>query len=215
MNQEAEPTVLDAAECIRIRGGADPQPAESRPRHSPRPTGGHHRAQRIGEELAGLRHALRRRATAVYRKPFGLRPAVPPSARTSRRRPDRGPAADDFHRPAGGGQNPRSTVATVTEIYDYLRLLYARLGEPSCHRCGAAIRQQIARADPRRPDGPARRHAGDDPGPAGPRPQGASTRKFSRASARRGCCGRGSTARWSTSTIRPPWFGRSRTISRR
>ena len=39
-------------------------------------------------------------------------------------------------------RNPRSTVATVTEIYDYLRLLYARLGEATCHQCGAAIRQQ-------------------------------------------------------------------------
>jgi excinuclease ABC subunit A len=41
-----------------------------------------------------------------------------------------------------GSQNPRSTVATVTEIYDYLRLLFARLGEPACYRCGATIRQQ-------------------------------------------------------------------------
>jgi len=39
-------------------------------------------------------------------------------------------------------QNPRSTVATVTEIYDYLRLLMARLGEPFCFKCGAAISQQ-------------------------------------------------------------------------
>lgn len=38
--------------------------------------------------------------------------------------------------------NPRSTVATVTEIYDYLRLLMARLGEASCFQCGAPIRQQ-------------------------------------------------------------------------
>mgnify|MGYP006105035549 CR=1 FL=1 len=41
-----------------------------------------------------------------------------------------------------GNQNPRSTVATVTEIYDYLRLLMARLGIPSCYECGEAIRQQ-------------------------------------------------------------------------
>ncbi len=41
-----------------------------------------------------------------------------------------------------GSQNPRSTVATVTEIYDYLRLLYARAGEPNCFQCGAPIRQQ-------------------------------------------------------------------------
>jgi excinuclease ABC subunit A len=42
-----------------------------------------------------------------------------------------------------GSQNPRSTVATVTEIYDYLRLLFARLGDPACYRCGATIRQQM------------------------------------------------------------------------
>jgi excinuclease ABC subunit A len=41
-----------------------------------------------------------------------------------------------------GSQNPRSTVATVTEIYDYLRLLFARLGDPACYQCGATIRQQ-------------------------------------------------------------------------
>jgi excinuclease ABC subunit A len=41
-----------------------------------------------------------------------------------------------------GSHNPRSTVATVTEIYDYLRLLFARLGEPHCYQCGAPIRQQ-------------------------------------------------------------------------
>src|SRR5690348_4302778 len=41
-----------------------------------------------------------------------------------------------------GAANPRSTVATTTEIYDYLRLLMARLGEVSCHQCGAPISQQ-------------------------------------------------------------------------
>ncbi len=41
-----------------------------------------------------------------------------------------------------GRHNPRSTVATVTEIYDYLRLLFARLGEALCYRCGEPIRQQ-------------------------------------------------------------------------
>ncbi len=39
-------------------------------------------------------------------------------------------------------KNPRSTVGTVTEIYDYLRLLYARIGIPHCPVCGAEIRQQ-------------------------------------------------------------------------
>lgn len=41
-----------------------------------------------------------------------------------------------------GAFNPRSTVATVTEIYDYLRLLFARCGEVSCYECGEPIRQQ-------------------------------------------------------------------------
>ena len=41
-----------------------------------------------------------------------------------------------------GSHHPRSTVATVTEIYDYLRLLMARLGQPHCYRCGTPIRQQ-------------------------------------------------------------------------
>ena len=50
-----------------------------------------------------------------------------------------------------GSQNPRSTVATVTEIYDYLRLLYARLGEPACPKCGAHDPPANARADPQRP----------------------------------------------------------------
>ncbi|MDK2928119.1 MAG: excinuclease subunit [Bacillota bacterium] len=38
--------------------------------------------------------------------------------------------------------NPRSTVGTVTEIYDYLRLLFARIGQPFCPRCGGAIARQ-------------------------------------------------------------------------
>jgi excinuclease ABC subunit A len=41
-------------------------------------------------------------------------------------------------------RNPRSTVGTVTEIYDYLRLLFARIGKPHCYQCGRAIAQQNA-----------------------------------------------------------------------
>jgi len=43
-----------------------------------------------------------------------------------------------------GAANPRSTVATTTEVYDYLRLLYARVGQPHCPECGRPIRQQSA-----------------------------------------------------------------------
>ena len=39
-------------------------------------------------------------------------------------------------------KNPRSTVGTVTEIYDYLRLLWARVGTPHCPKCGKEIQQQ-------------------------------------------------------------------------
>ena len=39
-------------------------------------------------------------------------------------------------------RNPRSTVATVTEVYDYLRLLYARVGQPHCPICGRPITGQ-------------------------------------------------------------------------
>src|SRR6202162_5464536 len=41
-------------------------------------------------------------------------------------------------------RNPRSTVGTVTEIYDYLRLLYARIGKPHCYQCGRAISSQTS-----------------------------------------------------------------------
>ena len=44
----------------------------------------------------------------------------------------------------GASHNPRSTVGTVTEIYDYLRLLYARIGVPHCHQCGRGITRQTA-----------------------------------------------------------------------
>src|SRR5438132_5269026 len=40
--------------------------------------------------------------------------------------------------------NPRSTVGTVTEIYDYLRVLYARAGEQRCHQCGGAVSARTA-----------------------------------------------------------------------
>jgi excinuclease ABC subunit A len=42
------------------------------------------------------------------------------------------------------GHNPRSTVGTVTEIYDYLRLLFARVGTPHCPNCGRAVERQSA-----------------------------------------------------------------------
>src|SRR5574337_821039 len=42
------------------------------------------------------------------------------------------------------GHNPRSTVGTVTEVYDYLRLLFARAGTPHCPNCGRPVQRQSA-----------------------------------------------------------------------
>ncbi len=57
----------------------------------------------------------------------------------------------------GASHNPRSTVGTVTEIYDYLRLLYARVGTSHCHICGREVNvqtsQQIIEALLDKPDG--------------------------------------------------------------
>ncbi len=50
------------------------------------------------------------------------------------------PAIAIEQRTAGG--NPRSTVATQTEVYDYLRLLFARIGTPTCYRCDRTIERQ-------------------------------------------------------------------------
>src|SRR2546426_10576310 len=44
----------------------------------------------------------------------------------------------------GATQNPRSTVGTMTEIYDYLRLLFARIGHPHCPKCHRPIQQQTS-----------------------------------------------------------------------
>src|SRR5476649_1440541 len=44
----------------------------------------------------------------------------------------------------GTSKNPRSTVGTVTEVYDYLRLLYARIGIPHCPVCGREVIRQTA-----------------------------------------------------------------------
>ena len=50
-------------------------------------------------------------------------------------------------------RSPRSTVGTITEIYDYLRLLFASIGVPHCPKCGRAISRQIGRPDRAAGDG--------------------------------------------------------------
>ena len=98
-----------------------------------------------GKSLPGLRHDLRRGAAPLRRVALGLRPPVPGPDGEAGRRLHRGPVA----RPSPStrralSRNPRSTVGTVTEIYDYLRLLFARVGQPHCPKCGRADRRPDA-----------------------------------------------------------------------
>ena len=113
-------------------------------------------------------------------------------------------------------RNPRSTVGTVTEIYDYLRLLWARIGKPHCLNCGRPIAGQSAEQiidqimnlqdgtrfmvlapDRARPQGRVRQAV-----------RGAARARASRASrstARSGCSRRRSSSTRSTSTTSRSW----------
>ena len=93
------------------------------------------------------------------------------------------------------GSNPRSTVGTVTEIYDYLRLLFANIGVPHCYNCGREITVAVARADPRPGD------ALSDRTPASTcwRRSSAAARASSRRSCRR-CASAASRRRASTAS---------------
>ena len=109
-----------------------------------------HRAVGIGEVVARVRHDLREgqrryvESLSAYARQFlgqmdkpdvdfieGLSPAISIDQKSASR-------------------NPRSTVGTITEIYDYLRLLYARIGVPHCPNCGRRDHPPDAAAD-RRP----------------------------------------------------------------
>ena len=69
-------------------------------------------------------------------------------------------------------KNPRSTVGTVTEIYDYMRLLWARVGVPYSPATGLPIESQTVTPDGRPRAGAARRHAALSAGAGRARPQG-------------------------------------------
>ena len=64
-------------------------------------------------------------------------------------------------------RNPRSTVGTVTEIYDYMRLLYARIGIPHCPKCGREIRRPDGGPDGGPDSGAPGAQQDTDPGPGG------------------------------------------------
>ena len=120
------------------------QPAERRCRHPPQQAHGHHRAVGVRQVVPRLRYHLCRGAATLRRIALRVRPAIPRAHGEARRRHDRGAVAGDLDRAETAGHNPRSTVGTVTEIYDYLRLLFARAGTPHCPNCGRAVQRQSA-----------------------------------------------------------------------
>ena len=96
-----------------------------------------------GKSSLGLRHHVRRGAAPLRREPLQLRPHVPGADVQARPGQHRRPVAGGVHRSEDHvASNPRSTVGTTTEIYDYLRLLFARVGIPHCPECGRVIKSQ-------------------------------------------------------------------------
>ena len=112
-----------------------------------------------------------------------------------------------------GGRNPRSTVGTITEIYDYLRVLFARVGQGHCPKCGrpvaAQTREQIVARILELPDGTAFLVLA--PVVRGQKGEYKDLFAELRAPA---TCGRGSTARSSDCPTTWGSTGRSSTISR-
>ncbi len=82
------------------------------------------------------------RASAATWRALQLRAHVPRADEQAGPGQHRRPVAGGVHRPEDHVQEPRSTVGTTTEIYDYLRLLFARVGVPHCPECGRVIRKQ-------------------------------------------------------------------------
>ncbi len=125
------------------------QSAGRRSHAAAQPADLHDRRQRVGQEFAGVRHAVCRGAAAVRRIALELRPAVSGADAQARCRFHHRAGPVDLDSAESDGRNPRSTVGTITEIYDYLRVLFARVGQGHCPKCGRPITAQIDRADPR------------------------------------------------------------------
>ena len=114
----------------------------------------------------------------------------------------------------GASRNPRSTVGTVTEIYDYLRLLFARAGRPHCPNCGRPIEAQTVQQIVDAILDIARGQAADDPRARDPGPQGRASAASSRTRAAPASCACASTARSTTSKRRSPSTATRTTPSR-
>ena len=110
--------------------------------------------------------------------------------------------------------NPRSTVGTVTEIYDYLRLLFANIGVPHCHQCGREIASQSLEPDRRPRDRATRRRAHQRAGADRARAEGRVQEGTGGAPGARASRGRASTGRSGRSTRTSASTGAATTRSR-
>ena len=100
-----------------------------------------HRSVRLGQELARLRYGLRRGSAALHRIALDVCQAVSRSDAEAARGPARGSCPSVAIEQRNPTVSSRSTVGTATEVYDYLRLLWARAGRSFCRACGAPVRR--------------------------------------------------------------------------
>ena len=164
------------------------QPQEHQPRPAAAPADRHHRAVRLGQELARVRHALRRRPAPLRRVAVGVRAAVPAADGEARRRPDRGPVAGDLDRAEGdvaqpaldGGHGHRDPRLPAPALRARRRSVLSR---PS----GAEARGDDHLADGRRDArAVAGGHEADDPRAGRGQPQGRAGWSSSSSCARKG-----------------------------
>ena len=144
------PGMSEGAATLAFRGHRTPrhpwrpgaQPQEPHARAPPRCADRLHRPVRVGEVVVGVRHHLRGGPAAVRRVPVLVRAPVPRADGEARRRLHRGLSPAISIDQKSTSRNPRSTVGTITEVYDYLRVLFARVGHPHCPNCGRPIGRQ-------------------------------------------------------------------------
>ena len=103
-----------------------------------------------GKSQSGVRYRVRGRAAPVRRVALSLRATVSRADGEAGRRPDQRDLSGDRHSTKNRVRNPRSTVGTTTEIHDYLRLLYARVGRTTCRSCGNEVLRDTAEVAARR-----------------------------------------------------------------
>ena len=169
--------LLDSPHVLRIESrhphsrSAPEQPAQSRPRHPDRRAGRGHRRVGLGQELARVRHAVRRRSAPLRRDVLAVRAAVPRSHGPSRRGPHRRRAAGDRDRPDQSGahvaqhgrHDDRAERPPEAAVRARLAPVLPQLLAPRAARHAGVDLRQPRRARARRRLPPHRDLPGEDP----------------------------------------------------